>query len=542
MNNPESKKSHLRDYIIYAAIVLLALAVRIHVAAIAYPPQLDSVHYVQFGVRWAQGVPGQLSTMWQEAPILVAGLAYRWELDPVRVLQGSTVLYGSVVVLLTMLLGTRLFNCPAVGWLAGLWAATSQGLVNYSVNCSAEGGFAMFMMMSYVLMAPALRGEPFRVSRLMVAYALLGIGIYYKPLDTFVAAMVLTLWLLVVHARSWRGLPLKFVPAFLVLVAVMVPHFYLQAPGGTDLGEVPLINRGGNITLGERAYQSRYVDAPEGYMIEERKELVEIGLVAWVWKYRDDIAKRYVSNWLIALRHFGDFMLPNAFRLGNALFIALLLLCVVRGMLTGYWRQFGFLVLAAFVFTAGVSLSYVFNRWLVIYVPLLIIIITAHIVVSSSLWNPTWKRILWLVLLFGMMTNAYSLTIKHHLGEAWMWENQRIMAAWLRDNSLPDEKVMSGRPTFALEMDLDKPDRWVRMPNANLEKTEKFAAKKGANYIALSSTYYPHWPVNQLLFGSTPPSNWNLYVDRKFERLHPVWGVQEDHYRIYKRVDVTNPE
>ena len=182
-----------RSILIYAGITLLALVIRVYIASLAYPPQLDSVHYVQFGVRWAQGVPGQLSTIWQEAPIVVSGMAYRWGLDPVRVLQASTVLYGTVVVLLTMLLAARLFNRPAIGWLAGLWAATSPGLVNYSVNCSAEGGFAMFMMMAYVLMAPALRGEPFRVGRLMVAYALLGIGIYYKPLDTLVAMLVLSL-------------------------------------------------------------------------------------------------------------------------------------------------------------------------------------------------------------------------------------------------------------------------------------------------------------------------------------------------------------
>ena len=530
-----------RNVLIYAGITLLALLIRVHVATLAYPPQMDSVHYVQYGVRWAQGVPDQLSTIWQEAPILVSGLAYRWGMSPVRILQSSTVLYGVVVVLMTMLLAARLFNRPAIGWLAGLWTAASPGLVNYSVNCSAEGGFAMVMMSAYALMAPALRGDPIRVGHLIIAYALLGLGIYYKPLDTYVAVMALTLWLVVVHVRSWRSLPFRFVPAFLVLLLVLAPHFYLQA-GGSDLGGIPLVNRGGNITLGERAYQSAYVDAAEGYMVEERRELEEIGLPAWLWKYRAEIARRYVSNWLIAFRHFGDFMLPNAYRIGNALFIALLLLSVGRGVLAGHWRQFGFLVLAAFVFTAGVSISYVYNRWLVIYVPLLIVMITAHVVLSSGLWNAVWKRVLWLLLLLGMMKNAYTITVRHHEDESWTWENQRVMAAWLRDHSLPEEKVMSGRPTFALEMDLDRPDRWVRMPSADLGKMERFAAKKGAAYIALSSTYYPHWPVNQLLSGATPPTNWVLYADRMFERVHPVWGEQKDHYQIYKRVDAEPAE
>ena len=118
-----------------------------------------------------------------------------------------------------------------------------------------------------------------------------------------------------------------------------------------------------------------------------------------------------------------------------------------------------------------------------------------------------------------------------------MWENQRLMATWLRDHSQPEEKVMSGRPTFALEMDLNRPDRWVRMPHADMVRMEQFAAKKDVTYIALSSTYYPHWPVNQLLVGAPPPSNWRLHAERKFERIHPVWGEQKDHYQIYRRLD-----
>jgi len=197
----------VRNFLIYGAIVLLALLIRVHVASLAYPPQMDSVHYVQYGVRWAQGVPGQLSTIWQEAPILVSGLAYRWGVDPVRALQGSTVVYGVVIVLMTMLLAARLFNRPAIGWLAGLWAAASPGLVNYSVNCSAETGFGMLMLSAYALMAPSLRGETIRPGPLLLAYGLLGLGIYYKPLDTYVAVLVLTCWLVLVHARSWRSLP-----------------------------------------------------------------------------------------------------------------------------------------------------------------------------------------------------------------------------------------------------------------------------------------------------------------------------------------------
>lgn len=529
------KYMNKRNILIYSGITLLALLLRVYIAVMAYPPQMDSVHYVQYGVRWAQGVPGQLSTIWQEAPILVAGLAYHWGLDPVRALQASTVVYGVMIVWMTMLLASRLFARPAIGWLAGLWAAASPGLVNYSVNCSAEGGFAMLLLMAYALMAPALRGEMIRTAHLMIAYGLIGLGIYFKPLDTLVAAFVMTLWLGLVHLRCWRGLVVKFVAGLLVWVAVMAPHFYLQTGGG-DLGEIPLVNRGGNITLGERAYQSKYVDAAEGYAVEDRKELEAIGLPAWLWKYRTEIARRYVSNGLIALRHFGDFMLPNAFRVGNALFITLLLLCVGRGMVTGYWRQFGFLTLAGFVFTAGVSISYVYNRWLIIYVPFLIIIITAHLVLTASLWNAAWKKALCLLLLLGMMKNAYSLTVQHHEHEAWMWENQRTMALWLREHSDVEEKVMSGRPTFTLEMDLDHPDRWVRMPSAELERMELFAAKKDATYVVLSSTYYPHWPVNQLLVGATPPPNWSLFEERTFERVHPVWGEQRDHYMIFKRL------
>ena len=174
-------------------ILGLALGLRIHLAGIAYPAQLDSTHMIQQGILWVQGEPGALSTIWQEFPVLTAGIAYRLGYNPAEALQWSTVIFGTILVGMTMLLTRRLFDSNAAAWIAGMWATTNPALLNYSVNSMPEIGFAACLVSAYAVLASAIGGQSLKPVPILTGYALLALGIYFKPLDSLAAFALISL-------------------------------------------------------------------------------------------------------------------------------------------------------------------------------------------------------------------------------------------------------------------------------------------------------------------------------------------------------------
>ena len=75
-SSPPANSGHkLLRIALYVLILTIAFGLRMQLAAIAYPAQMDSTHMIHQGILWAQGEPGALSTIWQEAPVLTAGIA-----------------------------------------------------------------------------------------------------------------------------------------------------------------------------------------------------------------------------------------------------------------------------------------------------------------------------------------------------------------------------------------------------------------------------------------------------------------------------------
>ena len=519
----------------YASIVVLALGLRIHLAGIAYPAPADSPHLIHQGIFWAQGEPGALATIWQEFPVLAAGIAYRMGFDPAEALQGCTVFFGTLLVATTMLLTRRLFDDDAAAWIAGGWVAANPELLNYSVNSMPEIGFAACLVSAYAVLAPAIRGQGLNVVPVLAGYGLLGLGMYFKPLDSLTAAALSTAWLAVVSHAQIKKASVRLLAGLALYAALVAPHYVLQssAPGAEGFS---LVNRAGGLVYGHRAYDSKVNYSPDGFYADDLEEFKRLGTVQWLWRHRTEVGHRYFSNVLKSLRVYGEALFPGAFRIGNAWFIALLAAIVVPGLFGPRWRPFAFLALATMAIPLGISLSFVFGRWLVIYVPLLIALVSGYLVSSPFLWAAPWKKAAWLVLAVAMMGNSAATTTAGIEDRVWNWENQRAIADWLRQNSGPDDRIMAIQPSLALEVDLDRPRRWVQLKAGTPERIEEFAREKNVSYVVLCDSAYPHWPVNQLVRGGTAPDNWMLAHDRTFSREHPVWGLQEEKYRIYKRL------
>lgn len=519
----------------YVLIVGLALGLRIHLASFAYPAQSDSTHMIQQGILWVQGEPGALSTIWQEFPVLTSGIAYRLGWNPAEALQWSTVIFGTLLVGMTMLLTRRLFDSDAAAWIAGGWAAANQGLLNHSVNSMPEIGFAACLVSAYAVLAPAIRGQGLKFVPLLAGYGLLGLGMYFKPLDSLTAVALATGWLFLMHLRQVRRIALPLLAGLLCYIAIVSPHYMLQNRG-TGANDIQLANRAFGLVKGLRAYDSKFENAPDGVGFgQDLKEFEQLGAVKWLWLHRVEISRNYVSNVMRSLRVYSNYLFPKAFRMGNAWFIAMLASILTIRLCSPEWKPFAFLALATMTFPLGVSLSYVYDRWLIIYLPLLIIAISGHLVSSSALWDRRWKQAIWLLLVVAMMGSSAMLTCQDHRDRIWQWANERSIAIWLRNTTSYGERIMAGKPSLALEMDLDSPHRWVRLPNAAVDQIEQISAEKNVSYVVLCDSFYPHWPVNQLLQGAPAPQNWTLVKKVKFERLHPIWGEQKEIYQIYKR-------
>ena len=450
------------------------------------------------------------------------------------------VVMGTLLVWFTMLLAVRLFDQPWAGVLSGLWAAANPGLIHYSVNSMPEIGFAACMVGAYAMAADTLRGRAVKHCGLLAGFSLLGFGIYFKPLDTLTAFALIAGWTFLVYIRRLRQIWLPLLGGVALFVVVVGPHFVLQqtAPeeGALNVG---LVNRSGALVKGHRAYDSRYEygTAVDPSYAKEVEELRDLGIAKWIWNNRGDIAQRYAQNVLTSFRIYGGYIFANGFRIGNAWFGLMLAGVFLLGVLRSYRLPILYLFLAAFAFPLGVSLSYVFDRWLVVYVPLFIVILVGHVVTSPSFWQAAWRKGIWLFVVLAMAANSINAMARQLRDDAWCWDNQKEVANWLRDVAYDGSRIMSGRPTLVLELDLEHPYRWVQLPPLSIQDTEALAGRGGVSYVVLSDTFYPHWPVNQIIKGDAAPLNWVLLADRKFERIHPVRGEQQDHYQIYKRLD-----
>ncbi len=519
---------------LYVLIMCLTLGLRIHLADIAYPAQYDSTHIIHQGILWAQGEPGALSTIWQEFPVLTAGVAYRLGWNPVKALQWSTVIFGTLLVGMTMLLTRRLFDSDMAAWIAGGWAATNQELLNYSVNSMPEIGFAACLVGAYALLAPAIRGRGLNARPLLAGYALLGLGIYFKPLDSLTALALTTGWLAVLSLAQIKKTALYLLAGLLCFTVVVMPHYRLQRAVAGELGG-GLVNRSVGLVYGHKAYNSMNNANPDGFYSEEREEFQQLGMAKWLWRHRTEVRQRYFYNVLHSLRIYGSTLFPNAFRIGNAWFIAALAAIVVPGLFGPRRRSYAFLVLAAMAFPLGVSLSFIFSRWLVIYLPLLIALVSGYLVASTFFWAAPWKKTAWIVLCAAMMGNSALLAKTSLADRSWYWDNQRAISSWFKETTLSDERIMSVSPSLLLDIDWDRPRHWVQLKAGTPERIEQYAQENAVSYIVLCDSMYPHWPVNQLIQGGVAPENWALALDRTFVREHPVWGPQEETYRIYKR-------
>jgi len=263
--------------------------------------------------------------------------------------------------------------------------------------------------------------------------------------------------------------------------------------------------------------------------------VLDAGLAGWLWAHRGEVSQRYVKNFLRSIRVYSEYLFTNAFRLGNGWFIVLLIAIGWSAWYGGYRKENLFLAMMLLALPAGVSMGYIFNRYLLAYLPFLLILVSAFVVLRPALWNTMSKRIFWLVIVLVMMGQSSVMTMRGHKSQKWRWDNLHEIAVLLRDMVPENGRVIAPQDAMMIEFDLDHPNRWVKFPFAEPDRFEDYAAKYRASHIVLCTSAKSQYPIYGLFDDVPPPANWKLALEKKYERLHPVWGPQEDIYRIYER-------
>jgi len=527
--------------LVYLLIGVVALGLRIYLAGIAYPAQLDVPAIIAQGIMWAQGHPEGLGNIYPEIPVLTSAFAYRLGLDPAETLQWLNVIYGTMVVVMTMVLALRLFGRHSIAWLAGGLTATIDGLLSFSVNSMPETGFGMCLMGACAIMAGPIRGSLTSPLALCIGYACLGLGMYFRPVETLVSLATVTGWLILCHIKNWKKACLQILAGLVCAVGILLPY-YIKA-NSAEVSEDRVAFNIKSIAFGDLAYDGKQIHDPDRQDWKDgmTQEVLDLGLPRWLWEHRGDVSKRYFKNLLRCARSYSEYIFTGAFRIGNAWFIMLLVLISCSAIFGENRRQNLFLALMLLSLPAGVSLGYVFNRYLLAYLPFLVIMISAFVANSPALWGSTAKRIFWTMVLLAMMTQTSAITIRGHRDQQWSWDNLREVAQILKSIVPVEKRIITPQDTFMIEFDIDHPLRWKKFPYSEPDRFEKYAAARNVSHIVLCSTQKSHYPINAVFDGQPPPPNWTLVWEKKFLREHTVWGTQEEEYRIYERVgDASN--
>lgn len=525
---------------VYLLLGALAFGLRLYLAGIAYPAQGDVPAIIAQGVTWAHG-EGMVG-FYPEIPALIAGIAYRSGLDPAEALQTSNVMYGTIVVIMTMLLAWRFFERHVIAWIAGGLAATNNSMLTFSTNSMPEGGFSACLLCACAWLARTLAGGPISLVPTCGAFSLLALGIYFRPIESLLALSTFSGWLIVIHWSDMKKLLRALVPALVCAVCVVTPY-YMRAQSDKG-GEDRVSANVKTLALGDYAYDGKVIHDPSmnEWKEEITGEVMELGVLRWLWKHKEDVGRRYVRNLMRSIRYYSDYLFSNAFRLGTGWFLLLGVSMIWCAAMGSYKKENLFLFLTLISLPAGLSLGYVFSRYLVQYLPLLIILFAAFMTANSAFWTSRARQVFISILVLAMMANAGAVTIRGHRDQVWSWDNLREVARVLREIVPEQGKIITPQDPFMIEFDLDQPKRWKKYPFATPEQFEAYAARRQVTHVVLCSTQKSQYPIHGLFNGIPPPDNWALVFDKTFRRDHPVWGPQEETYRIYERIERDGPK
>lgn len=508
------------------AILALAFSLRWEAASHAHPVQSDAFHFVDWAVAYAHG-QAALNTHWSQGPMLLAAAAEKLGRDPRYALQYSTLLAGVLA-------------CAAGLWLAWVWMgrwplalavglvlACNPTMIEYSVNGLAEMPYVLLLLLAAGLVLRALKSGRGVFLLYPAAFALLGLGFYYRPAEALQAAGALAFYAALSQAFSRPGRGRQFAglaAGLLALVLIVVPYFrMLHAHTDQTLRNSKIIA----LACGEQAYDSKAYYTMEGPVPAEVRRLEELGVARYLWSLRGELLPRWLRNQARAARHYNDHLFAGSFRMGMSWFAVLLVLAAGGAVFRERGLPWLLPAMLAACLPAVAGISCVFPRWLVPGVPFLVMgLLAGWSALGRDRLGPAARAgALALLLLFCWRSAVFGVqsTDTH-----WQETVYSTVAQKLRYLAGPDDLMMTTMWPVAHHFDRERALRHDRLPYGELDELARFVDRKKVRWIVLSDRQFTHWPVNRLFDGGPWPANWREAARLEFDYVQAREGPQRE--------------
>ncbi len=531
-----------------AGVVLvgvLALVLRLAAAADAYPVPGDGAHFVQFGTELAAGNPRGLSEYLSPAMVGTAALARKMGWAPAYVLQYAAVVFGTAAVVGAMLLAGALFRKWNRAVVVGLLAATNPSLVQYSISGFSEMPYVGLSVWGVLGFWTWLSTERGRVVPLLLGFAALGLGAYYKGPDASLLAAI-TLVFGAVHllrqGRARRMVPLAGAAAVFAAVILPLCLFTYHRSGQFMPG-----TKGDNLYVGDSWDDSKlwYATVPvsESPQLAERyRYFMDHGPAKFIWKFRSELAASWVRHVAQSVRLLSDQLFCGPFRMGPGWLVLLLALAAAMAVHQKQFSPWWLPLCLSGITIAAISLCLVHDRLMIpSFVFLLLIVSDAILRLAESAGSRAVRAVA--IAGFAAFLLKYallSLDAERREWAYWRYPNMQAVGQALRNLGAEEDILMAQGPHIAIEFYTNHPCRFLELPCAERREMEEYARARNVTLIVVSDKARPHWPIARLFDGEPAPDGWRLLTTLSFPGDEAA-GVPAESYRVY-RSDPALPE
>jgi 4-amino-4-deoxy-L-arabinose transferase-like glycosyltransferase len=203
---------------VLVGLLAFAVAIRLPTLWLHRLAEGDGVHYAQLARAILAGdLSGLANPYWSNLwPAVIALTSWLTRLDVVAAGRLASLLAGSLLVVVTALLASRIFG-STTGIAAGLLAAGHPWLVHFSTLLFTESFFTLLLMAVVLVAQRAVASNRAAAA----AGVLAGLAAVTRP-ESYVVCAVVPAWLLVVAPRHGRRNAYRRGALFLFLVAAFV--------------------------------------------------------------------------------------------------------------------------------------------------------------------------------------------------------------------------------------------------------------------------------------------------------------------------------
>jgi hypothetical protein len=519
-------------------VISLAAIVRIYSASNVFPAQGDASHFIQYGIAsYYNGIEG-LSGYWSMAPQFLAAGAHCLGISPAYVLQASTGLGGILLVGGVFGLALSLTKSRRIAVFASLLTASTPILVASSTAGLSETPHMALSFCGLALCFYALNKR--RWYYFALGSLCLALDLYYRPYDLFIiclAAAPFIGWKLFSLPRATM---IKFILlGCIVFVVTGIPFAKITAMKKTgSVSSSKLVNIAyARYGLDAKVmWGTKGIDADDNPLQQEIDTLRDVGSLKYIWQNRTRIVTNYVSNILKSIRHLNAHAFTGSFRMGAFWFVLIGALSVVAALRSGMIWQTVYLCSSIALFPLLLSIGFIHPRWIMQCVPFYFILVSMGVAaaiqkVSSKSTRTVFASIFVAAIVLNFRWAAASSN------DQWRGLNIAPVAHKLRSYLSEDDRIMCFGPMLPISFYRTNSLAYMEIPYGEVDRIATWADQQSMDAIVIHNASFPHFPIHEITSDpSKVPTNWQE-IDRIIFEKETRFGLENDQYVVYRRID-----